>query len=160
MHTPWYSYTNQSSLQVFDQVYALLVRFSEKIQSVDDMIYRISSSWGGHESRTDWERFIRFFQEGTYFHYRCQGYMEALRVTGAYTPNSVNIWVNQLVYPAANNFTMAMQAYQSISKADASIWHTLNRLLKEFKPIAEAILQYANRLNTLGPGYHPDQGGG
>jgi hypothetical protein len=159
MHTPWYSYTNQGSLQVFDQVYALLVRFSEKIQAIEDMLFRISSSWEGQKSRNEWERFIRYFQEGTYFHYRCQGYMEALRVTGAYTPSSVNIWVNQLVYPAAGNFTMAMQAYQSITKADASLWHTLDPLLKEFKSIAEAILQYANRLNTLGPGYDHDEGG-
>jgi hypothetical protein len=59
MQTAWFS--NQGSQQVFDQVYTLLGRFSEKIQSIEDLVYQITSSWEGQESRNEWERFIRYF---------------------------------------------------------------------------------------------------
>jgi hypothetical protein len=139
---------------VLEQVYALLVRFSEKIHVIQDMDFRITGDLGNPYKDSEWERFNRYFREGTYFHYRCQGFMEALLATRTYSHDSLNIWANQLVYPAANNFNMAMISYHNIEIHDNQKLSELDTLLKEFKAISEAILHYANAFNSIGPDVH------
>jgi hypothetical protein len=143
--------TNQIH-NTFEQIYALLVRFSEKIQIIQDLVFNITEKIKVPISET-WNYFNHFFLEGAYFHYRCQGYVECLRITGAFSSNNINIWVNQLVYPAAENFKYSMMYFNQLKQnpdiTQMPEFSLLKKQLEEFKNVAMVIIEYANRLNTI-----------
>ncbi|MFD1929285.1 hypothetical protein ACFSFY_14680 [Sporosarcina siberiensis] len=100
----------------------------------------------------EWNAFNRSFNEGTYYHYRCQGYVECFRATNAYSNYSVNLWINELVYPAAKNFKQAMMDLEQL-KANTTVaelqeFKILQQQIQEFQQIAMVIIQNANHLNT------------
>lgn len=138
----------------FEQVYAQLVKFSGKIQVVQNLSYRITSKLT-EPLPEQWGHFNHFFNIGLYFHYRCQGYVEALRVTDAYSAHSINTWINELVYPAAKNFKQAMTYYKQLKSIDSIArlkkFKNLKHEMEEFQQIAMIIIQYANQLNTTTP---------
>ncbi|WP_210467843.1 hypothetical protein [Sporosarcina sp. 6E9] len=138
----------------FEQIYIQLVKFSEKIQVIQNLSYRITGKLQ-EPLPEQWTAFNHFFNLGTYYHYRCQGYAECLLVTNAYSSYSINIWINELVYPAAENFEHAMMYIEQI-KSNANIvqqqeFEMLKQQMKEFQQIAMVIIQYANQLNTTTP---------
>lgn len=138
----------------FEQIYIQLVKFSEKIQVIQNLSYHITGKLR-EPLPEPWTAFNHFFNLGVYYHYRCQGYAECLLVTNAYSPNSINIWVNELVYPAAENFKYAMMYIEQIhSNAELVKMQeiiVLKQEMKEFQQIAMVIIQYANQLNTTTP---------
>lgn len=136
-------------MRTFDVIYSLLLRFSDKIQSIQEISYRITKQLG-QQAPDAWNNFIRHFNKGTYYNYRCQGYVESLRLTGAYSDYAVNVWVNQLVYPDAEHFIQAMNDLKELLN-NTQNFQLLLKNLSEFQQIAIIILQYANRLNTIGP---------
>lgn len=140
----------------FEQIYAHLVRFSDQIRVMRDTTYRVTAKLGCIPS--SWADFLYYFDEGAYYHHRCQGYVESLRITNAYTFQSIDVWVNQLVYPAAENFKMAMQVLEQI-KTETTIssmpeFKLLENELMVFKSLAMPIIQYANQLNQTSPPFH------
>lgn len=139
---------------LFDQIYAQLVKFSGKIQVIQNLSYRITGKMTAPLPE-EWNRFNHYFNRGLYYHYRCQGYVEALIVTNAYSSYSINTWVNELVYPAVKNFQQAMMSFEQL-KANDKIsklkeFQDLEKEMKEFQHIAMEIIQYANQLNTTTP---------
>lgn len=138
----------------FEQIYAILVRFSEKIQIIQDLIFNMTGKVKIPILET-WNYFNHFFLEGSYFHYRCQGFVECLKITRAYSSTSMNIWVNQLVYPAAENFKHSMMFFNQLRQnpeiTEISELLELEKQLAEFKDIAIIIIEYANRINTISP---------
>lgn len=138
----------------FKQIYIQLVKFSEKIQVIQTLSYHITGKLR-EPLPEQWNAFNRYFNLGLYFHYRCQGYVECLRVSNAYSTYSINIWINELVYPAANNFKQAMIYYKQLKSindiATLQEFRVLKQQMKEFQQIAKVIIQYANQLNTTTP---------
>ncbi|PIC65300.1 hypothetical protein CSV79_01370 [Sporosarcina sp. P13] len=138
----------------FEQIYIQLVKFSEKIQVIQNLSYRITGKLQEPLPK-QWTAFNHFFNSGMYYHYRCQGYVECLLVTDAYSSDSINIWINELVYPAAENFTQAMMYFEQIESTADIIklqeFATVKQQMKEFQQIAMLIIQYANQLNTTTP---------
>ena len=135
----------------FEQIYSQLVKFMEKIQVIQKLSDRITGKLQ-EPIQKQWTAFNHYFNLGLYYHYRCQGYVESLLVTNAYSTYSINIWINELVYPAAENFEHAMMFIEQI-KSNANIvqlqeFEVLKQQMKEFQQIAMVIIQYANQLNT------------
>lgn len=89
---------------------------------------------------------------GAYFHHRCQGYVECLRVTDAYSPTSIEIWIHELVNPAASNFMHAMQLMNEIKEIPAfqgsNQLSGLEEQMAAFQKTAMMILQYSNSLDS------------
>jgi hypothetical protein len=160
INIPQHGGHNPNSMQlqydpIFQQIYALLVQFSEKIQQVKATSHYITLHLEALAS--NWSAFLKHFEEGAYFHYRCQGFVESLIITKEYTFTSVNVWVNQLVYPAASNFIEAMFHFEQLKlqnnlEHDTLLQH-LDQQLNDFKKIARSIIDYANHLNTIGPDF-------
>ena len=138
----------------FEQIYTKWVSFSEKIQVIQNLSYRITGAL--HEPLPkQWTAFNHSLNSGMYYHYRCQGYVECLLVTNAYTPYSINVWINELVYPAAKNFKQAMMAFEQLKSnpdfAKLQDFAELKQQLNEFQQIAMVVIQSANQLNTTTP---------
>jgi hypothetical protein len=147
-----YGYHYPTNIEsIFEQIYALLLHFSVKIQVIREASHRITVNLDVFPS--SWNDFLQYYNQGAYFHHRCQGYVESLKLTNAYTPPAINVWVNQLVYPAVENFKEAMFHYEEFKKQsnmNSHIQH-LDQQFSEFKQIAMTIIQYANNLNDISP---------
>jgi hypothetical protein len=145
--------SNINSEDFMSEIYALLVHFSSKIQVIKEINHHISLQLDSYS--TNWNSYIQYFELGSYFHYRCQGYIESLKVTNVTSQHSINVWVNQLVYPAAENFKLALSLYERFNNQakhlDETIIRQLDQQISEFKVIAQTIIQRANALNQLSP---------
>ncbi|MHA6258417.1 hypothetical protein ACXYMX_00765 [Sporosarcina sp. CAU 1771] len=135
----------------FEQIYIELVKFSEKIQVIPNLSYRITGKLQEPIPEL-WTAFNHDFNLGMYYHYRCQGYVESLLITNAYSPYSIHVWMNELVYPAAENFKQAMMYFEQLKSNTAFVrlheFAVLNQQMMEFQQIAMGIIQSANQLNT------------
>jgi len=138
----------------FEQIYVHLVHFSEKIQVIQNLSYRITGRLEEPLPK-QWTAFNHSLNTGMYYHYRCQGYVECLLVTNAYTPYSINIWINELVYPAAENFKQAMMSFEQLKSNSDLVklqdFAELKQQVNEFQQIAMVVIQSANQLNTTTP---------
>lgn len=143
---------NEESIQTtFEEIYKLLVRFSNQIEGIRKTSYNLTLKLS-NSLPIPWNQFIYSFDLGTYFHHRCQGYVECLRVTNAYSPRSIEIWIHELVKPAAANFMQAMQLMSEIEETpEFKGTNQLSNLKKEmtaFQKTAMMILQYSNSLDS------------
>lgn len=133
-----------------EDVYSLLVQFSAKIRIVETIAIDITDKLVSRPP--EWENFLNAFDLGAYYHHRCQGYIECVKITGLSDVHTLNIWANQLVYPAAENFKYAITNVQKILQTyNMDQFETLNRELEDFKKIAKPIVEYANYFNVISP---------
>lgn len=58
------------------------------------------------------ELFLDNFGRGNYYHYRCQGYMEALVITKCFAPIAFCYWNNNLLIPADENYAKAIMSFK------------------------------------------------
>ncbi|MGM8366069.1 hypothetical protein ACLIBG_11415 [Virgibacillus sp. W0181] len=142
---------NNVSIQTtFEEIYNLLVDFSNQIEGIRKTTYFLTIELSD-SLPISWNQFIDYFDLGAYFHHRCQGYVECLRVTNAYSPSSIEIWIHELVNPAASNFMHAMQLMSEIEKIpefkDSEQLTILKMEIAVFRKTAMMILQYSNSLN-------------
>lgn len=70
---------NPYDYEEFQQIYALLVQFSEKIQQIRETSQYITLYL--ETLALNWSAFLKHFEEGAYFHHRCQGFVECLIIT-------------------------------------------------------------------------------
>lgn len=78
--------------------------------SIEDTTVKLPEN-NNFSSNPEFQNFISCFQKGRYYHFRCQGYMECLVFTKYYSPFSLNYWLHELVYPAADNFKKSYGKY-------------------------------------------------
>lgn len=95
--------------------------------------------------------FVESFKKGRYYHYRCQGYMESLVLTKCYSPFSISYWIYQLVEPAAQHFSEALdyldewKEYSHISPNKE--FQKLLDTTVEFKKTSEEIMRLIKTYN-------------
>lgn len=143
---------NEGSIQAtFEEIYKLLVRFSNQIEGIRKTSYALTLKLSDSLPKP-WNQFIDYFDMGAYFQHRCQGYVECLRVTDAYSPTSIEIWIHELVNPAASNFMHAMQLMNEIKEIPAfqgsNQLSGLEEQMAAFQKTAMIILQYSNSLDS------------
>lgn len=92
---------------------------------------------------SDFLQYIDHFGLGRYFHFRCQGYMEALVLTKCYSPQSICYWLNNLVNPASKHFMEALKCFDKIKMPSTvphnSDYHKLIGIIDEFKIVSNEI---------------------
>lgn len=136
----------------FEKAYVMLVDFSDKIYKIRENTRILTLDLKVVPAYL-WVSYLRYFDQGAYFHHRCQGYVECLRLTGAYSPQSIHYWVTQLVYPAAEHFTKAMDISKEFMQipgvAGIPQYIRLDNQLSEFRSMAMTIIKYANHLNQI-----------
>jgi hypothetical protein len=135
----------------FEEIYKLLVQFSNQIERIRKTTYALTLRLSG-SLPNPWNQFIDYFDMGTYFHHRCQGYVECLRVTNAYSPTSIEIWIHELVNPAASNFMQAMGLMNVVQEIPAfqgsdQLFDLVGQM-DAFQKTAMEILQYSNALDS------------
>ncbi|ARF16146.1 hypothetical protein CSV61_08895 [Sporosarcina sp. P3] len=144
---------NGNSIPVtFEDIYKLLVQFSNQIEEVRKTSYNLTLNLS-YSLPDPWNQFIDFFDLGGYYHHRCQGYVECLRITYAYSQRSIEIWIHELVNPAASNFMNAMQLMNDIKEIPefqgSAQLSNLEHQMNDFQKTAMMILQYSNNLDSM-----------
>ena len=97
------------------------------------------------------KKFIDAFKEGRYYHYRCQGFMESLVLTKCYSPFSINYWIYQLVYPAAQHFSEALENLDKMKQSSPlnqnKEFEQLLVTVEEFKKTSDEIMRLVRTYN-------------
>jgi len=85
----------------------------------------------------DFINFISYFNNGTYFLFRSQGYMECLVLTKCYNPQYIDYWKTGLLFPATKFYIKALGYIENLSEYYQLIcndnFHTLLRELEKLK---------------------------
>ncbi|MBS4195758.1 hypothetical protein [Lederbergia citri] len=142
---------DKRSLQpTFEEISTLLVRFSNQIKGIRKMLYSLTVNLS--DSVPDsWNRFNDYFNMGTYFHLRCQGFVECLLFTSAYSTTSIVIWVHESVKPAAYNFMRAMGIMNEIKKTPeflkSNYFSDLEERLSALHQTGMLIFEYSNYID-------------
>ena len=88
-------------------------------------------------------QYLMKFDIGRYYHFRCQGYMEALVLTKCYSEMSLCYWKEELFTPALESFMAALDDIDKLKKNSRFVCNpTFKELLKvldEFKDLAMEI---------------------
>jgi len=147
---------NNPYAATFDKLYGLLLQLSVSGQHIQDIMFRMTNK-GQSFLPQAWSGFYHFFNKGLYFHYRAQGFVECFLSTESYSPKSIGIWANQLVYPANDSFKQAMlywdKARYAPNFASQPEFGELERQLRTFWAIEGQIMVQTNEL--LGAGAAP-----
>lgn len=96
-------------------------------------------------------KFVYYFDKGKYYHYQCEGYMKCLTITKCYSPMSINYWLNELVYPAAELFDKALECFDRVKKMNKCEtqceYLTLIDSIDNFKDISNEIMKCIEMYN-------------
>jgi hypothetical protein len=90
-----------------------LAKLSTQIINMGHIIMELSAH-GQVNIDPNFCKFIGYFWEGRYYHFRCQGYLESLVINKCYTNASISYWLHRLLYPACQHFKEAMFHLQAV----------------------------------------------
>ncbi len=95
--------------------------------------------------------YIQHFSSGRYFHFRSQGYLEALLQTNVFSKENLCFWLNNLVFPAHSHFKEAIIAFdlaqKELSSLNNSDFQKLTYLLTEFRRVGNGIMDSIKQYN-------------
>ena len=128
--------------EISKHLLSLLYRFSNEIMRVNASIMEMQKN-PAFNTNENFRLFVMNFNEGRYYHFQCQGYIECLVVTKCYTQHSVRYWIDRLFKPALDYFMRAktyyerMMAQRVLSESAESA--VLGRKMQSFLNIAQAV---------------------
>jgi hemerythrin len=138
-----YLYRSISYDEISSKILKNLINFSGLILAMEKINNNLLTE--DHFSQnSDFIQYIDHFGLGRYFHFRCQGYMEALVFTKGYSPQSVCYWLNNLVNPASKHFMEALKCFDKVKMPSTgshnSEYHKLIDIINEFKIVSNEIM--------------------
>lgn len=77
--------------------------------------------------------FTKHFEQGKFYLFTSQGYMECLVLTKCYSRNSICYWVNNLVNSASQHFVEALNSLDKFKTKDLMGYRRLQDQLTNFK---------------------------
>lgn len=139
-----YFYRSNSYDEISSKILKELINFSGLILAMEKTNNNLLTE-NRFSQNSDFLQYIDHFGLGRYFHFRCQGYMEALVFTKSYSPQSICYWLNNLVYPASKHFMEALKYFDKIKLPSTEIhnseFHKLIGIINEFKKVSNKIME-------------------
>ncbi|WP_291564381.1 MULTISPECIES: hypothetical protein [unclassified Clostridium] len=102
--------------QVSQGVLKILSQFSTDLRSANEMINTLLTN-DKLNVDDNFLNFVSHFEQGKYYQFRSEGYMEALVFTKAYNEMSLCYWINNLQTPATNHFAEAFSSLDRVSRS-------------------------------------------
>ena len=91
----------------------------------------------------EFQQYLKKFDMGRFYHFRCQGYMEALVLTKCYNEASLCYWKNKLFTPALESFMSALENIDNLKIyprfACNPTFRELLKIIDELKALAMEI---------------------
>lgn len=101
--------------QISKGVSTLLSQLSTDLQSANEMINTLLTN-DKLNIDNNFLDFVSHFEQGKYYQFKSEGYMEALVFTKAYNEMSLCHWINNLQTPANNHFAEAFSSLDKVSR--------------------------------------------
>jgi len=102
--------------QISQGVLKILSQFSTDLRSANEMINTLLTN-DKLNVDNNFLNFVSNFEQGKYYQFRSEGYMEALVHTKAYNVTSLCYWINNLQTPANNYFAEAFSSLDRVSRS-------------------------------------------
>lgn len=129
---------------------ALLTNFSKFILTIEKTIDELLKN-DKINKNPHFLQFVFHFEQGRYYHFRCQGYMECLAVSKCYTSASMCYWLNKLVIPASQHFMEALNHFDKLKATtdvmELSEFRRLVEEINEFKKVSMKIMRETKLYN-------------
>ena len=96
-------------------------------------------------------QFVWSFDEGRYYHFQCQGYMEGIVVTKDQSPQFLRYWFNRLFAPARDHLHRALAYFdrmQAKLESDGNVDSAmLNRQIQALRQTLESVQREVGHFN-------------
>ncbi|WP_207652830.1 hypothetical protein [Anaeromicrobium sediminis] len=112
----------QSYDEISKYILGLLNSSSQQILLIDGIIYNllVNTIFNDH---IEFQEFMNEWNDASYYHFQCEGYMKTLVVTKCYSHMSIYYFINNLIIPAEKHFAESLKHFSKI-KVIPELTHT------------------------------------